>query len=85
MIPLSRVRLTTKNGGFIGVIKSLAAWQQTPSIRLCSSKVGQKTGDQGQTQSTETSPAVAEAKPAEAEASTAPSLADMSRDVSYRQ
>ena len=28
MIPLSRVRLTTKNGGFIGVIKSLAAWHR---------------------------------------------------------
>jgi len=64
-----------------GSIKSLAVWQQTPSIRLCSS---QKKGEQGQPQSTETSPAIAEAKPAEVEASTAPSLADMSRDISYR-
>jgi len=64
-----------------GSIKSLAVWQQTPSIRLCSS---QKKGEQGQPQSTETSPAIAEAKPAEVEASAAPSLADMSRDVSYR-
>jgi len=68
-----------------GSIRISAAWQQTPGIRLCSSKVPQKTAEQEQpTQSTETSPAIAEAKPAEVDTFTGPSLAEMSRDVSYR-
>jgi len=71
-----------------GSIRSSAAWQQqTLGIRLCSSKVPQKTAaeqEQQPPQSAETSPAIAEAKPAEVDTSTGPSLAEMSRDVSYR-
>ena len=60
----------------------MAAWQQIPGIRLCSSKASEKTAAAAN-QSEET--AITEAKPADVEASAGPSLADMSREVSYRQ
>ena len=82
----SKVKFQNRlSAGIRASTRSLVAWQQAPGIRLCSSKVPERAGEQGHGKSKETSPAIAEAKPAEVEASTAPSLADMSRDVSYRQ
>jgi len=74
-------RLLTR-GRLSGSITSrhlTSSWQPAATFRPCSTKAPQ----QEKTESTETIPAIAE-KNAEVEISSGPSLADMSRDVSYR-
>ena len=76
-------RLLTR-GRLSGSITSrhlTSSWQPAATFRPCSTKAPQP--QQEKTESTETSPAIAE-KNAEVEVSSGPSLADMSRDVSYR-
>ena len=78
---LSYFRLLTR-GRLCGNITSMhltSSWQPAATIRPCSTKAPQ----QEKNESTETSPAIAE-KNGEVEVSSGPSLADMSRDVSYR-